>query len=503
MLKSCCVTVLKTTPRPAHFHVFIGFITAVLIVECLGLGLYLISLFEIATQSDLIEKPKTMAASRIPTVQSIPETMKAYNLASPSLPPKGLALSALPTPKVTKDTILIRISHASLSPGTLHLLTLLPKFTRKWPSIPELDFSGRICAIGSSILSSQAKEQDESKSWKVGDLVFGSIPVASHLKGTGTLAGYVLVKPEWIEHVPVPPALAGLASDDGGIGGELNEAIMKRVMAEAASLPVSGCTALALFNAAKLEGGERVLVHGAAGGVGSSLVQMVRHRLSNPVSDPDSHGEDEAEREGEGKGRLVAVCSSSKSAWVRTIVDPLATKGEVIVYDELPPPYHLHTHLSTHFGLHPITSVSSPASHDGDNRFDVVIDCYGSEALWQSCPQFLKPSNLGGRFITVGPAATSFTRSSTLYTLVQMARNIALPVWAGGTDRRYIQVASTVDKGQLGELKGMIEQGGLRGVLHGERNDLEGDVFEWEKVEEAYDVMKKRGARGKVVVRIG
>lgn len=46
---------------------------------------------------------------------------------------------------------------------------------------------------------------------------------------------------------------------------------------EAAALSFGGMTALDFFNRAKLQRGERVLINGASGGVGTAAVQLARH----------------------------------------------------------------------------------------------------------------------------------------------------------------------------------------------------------------------------------
>jgi NADPH:quinone reductase-like Zn-dependent oxidoreductase len=46
---------------------------------------------------------------------------------------------------------------------------------------------------------------------------------------------------------------------------------------EAASLSFGGCTALDFLRRAKLSSGEKVLVNGASGGVGTAVVQLARH----------------------------------------------------------------------------------------------------------------------------------------------------------------------------------------------------------------------------------
>src|SRR3989304_9234978 len=46
---------------------------------------------------------------------------------------------------------------------------------------------------------------------------------------------------------------------------------------EAASISFGGTTALSFFKRGKLQSGERVLVNGASGGVGTAAVQLAKH----------------------------------------------------------------------------------------------------------------------------------------------------------------------------------------------------------------------------------
>lgn len=85
----------------------------------------------------------------------------------------------------------------------------------------------------------------------VGDLVWGLLPV----RGTrwGAYAELVEVREDWIARRP--PGLTAV---------------------EAAAIPLGGSTALQLLDRLGLGAGESLLVHGAAGGVGSLLVQLAR-----------------------------------------------------------------------------------------------------------------------------------------------------------------------------------------------------------------------------------
>src|SRR5437660_5069961 len=109
------------------------------------------------------------------------------------------------------------------------------------PFIPGWDVSGVVEAVGSGVTK-----------FKKGDEVYARPDVAH--SGKGTYAEYVAVKeteaalkPKSVDHV------------------------------HAAAIPVVGLTAWqALFDKAGLDKGQRILIHAAAGGVGSFAVQLAK-----------------------------------------------------------------------------------------------------------------------------------------------------------------------------------------------------------------------------------
>lgn len=113
---------------------------------------------------------------------------------------------------------------------------------RRFPIGVGLDFAGVVVATGADV-----------EGYAVGDRVWGTVhPRQRHV--TAGAAEYVVVSTNRVGPVPV------------GISP-----------VEAASLVVTGATALiALRDAVRLASGERVLVRGAAGGVGTAAVQLAR-----------------------------------------------------------------------------------------------------------------------------------------------------------------------------------------------------------------------------------
>jgi NADPH2:quinone reductase len=108
------------------------------------------------------------------------------------------------------------------------------------PAIIGSDFSGVIDAVGAAV-----------GDWRPGDEVFGAAPFRAGEQGT--YAEFLVADPETIARKP-----ANLSH------------------VEAAAVPVAGGTAHTVINRRlRIESGERVLIHGAGGGVGVFAVQLV------------------------------------------------------------------------------------------------------------------------------------------------------------------------------------------------------------------------------------
>jgi NADPH:quinone reductase-like Zn-dependent oxidoreductase len=148
-----------------------------------------------------------------------------------------------PDPIVRSDDVLIRVIGTSVNPVDWkiregHLKEIIPF---RMAIIPGWDVSGIVHAVGEKV-----------GKFKVGDNVF-SRPA---IERDGTYAEFVAVhedevaaKPKTISHI------------------------------EAGVLPLAGITAWeVLINEAKISAGQRVLIHAAAGGVGSLAVQLAKWR---------------------------------------------------------------------------------------------------------------------------------------------------------------------------------------------------------------------------------
>jgi hypothetical protein len=97
-----------------------------------------------------------------------------------------------------------------------------------------------------------------------------------------------------------------------------------------------------------------------------------------------------------------------------------------------------------------------------DRPFDVVIDAYGSQTLFDKSLGFLKTD---GAFVTVGIAAEALTYMAMLQVVYHMLTNILWPRAIGGTPRKYVQVASTVSIEKMVKLRRLCENGELKVVV--------------------------------------
>jgi NADPH:quinone reductase-like Zn-dependent oxidoreductase len=210
--------------------------------------------------------------------------------------PDALRQVERPVPIPGEHKVLVRVMAAGVDVGTWHVVTGKPYLMRlmgfgfRGPKnpVPGLAFAGRVHAVGAGVTAFQP-----------GDDVFGSHP--------GAFAEYLSAPDSAMVRMP--------ATLD---------------YTRAAALPISGITAMqAVRDAGEVQAGQRVLVIGAAGGVGNFAVQLAVAAGAT----------------------VTGVCSGAKADFVRTL-------GATEVVD------YAHTD---------VTAV--------DRRWDVIIDTAGNRSL--------------------------------------------------------------------------------------------------------------------------
>ena len=156
--------------------------------------------------------------------------------------PGVLTVSEVDRPAPGEGEVLVQVAASSVNGHDVIIRSGGLKMVsgRKFPLGTGLDFAGLVTATGPGV-----------EDYRAGDRVWGTVhPRQRHV--TGAAAEYVTVPVD-----RVAPAPAGTSPTD------------------AASLVVAGTTALiALRDSTHLASGERVLVRGAAGGVGTAAVQL-------------------------------------------------------------------------------------------------------------------------------------------------------------------------------------------------------------------------------------
>ena len=159
--------------------------------------------------------------------------------------PDVLQLAEVDVPTPRDDEVRIHVFAASVNAADRHLLRGRPLLARLmtggllWPGHRTLgaDIAGRVDAVGPAVTQ-----------WRPGDAVIADL--SAH--GFGGVAEFVCVPETALARKPE-----------------------RLSFAEAAALPVAGLAALqGLRDAGRIQDGDRVLVNGASGGVGSLAVQI-------------------------------------------------------------------------------------------------------------------------------------------------------------------------------------------------------------------------------------
>jgi len=158
--------------------------------------------------------------------------------------PEVVKLESLVKPVAADDEVIVKVRAVSVNPLDWHILRGKPYLMRLMgsgvgtPTDEELgvDFAGVVESVGKTVTK-----------FKPGDEVFGG--------GDGAFAEYVGVKES--RNIVLKPASISFE--------------------QAAAIPIAAVTALqALRDAGKLKAGEKVLVNGASGGVGTFAVQIAK-----------------------------------------------------------------------------------------------------------------------------------------------------------------------------------------------------------------------------------
>jgi NADPH:quinone reductase-like Zn-dependent oxidoreductase len=153
-----------------------------------------------------------------------------------------LRVAEITSPTIRDDEVLVRVAAAGVDMGTWHCMTGVPYAMRlagfgvRTPkaSNPGRAFAGTVEGVGNDVAD-----------FKPGEEVYGTCD--------GSFAQYVAARPSMIARKP-----ENLSFD------------------EAAAVPISASTALQAVRKAHVAAGQRVVIVGASGGVGSFAVQIAK-----------------------------------------------------------------------------------------------------------------------------------------------------------------------------------------------------------------------------------
>ena len=158
----------------------------------------------------------------------------------------GLRIGEIEPPSAGPDDILVRVHAAALNPADLKVVSGKDGgaflHAKNFPTAFGFDFSGIVEKVGANV-----------RARSVGDEVFGFLAYSRSNK-QGSFAELVSVKPDTVGSKP-----ASVSHE------------------HAAASATVGCTALqGLRDKGRLQAGQRVLINGASGGVGSFAVQIAK-----------------------------------------------------------------------------------------------------------------------------------------------------------------------------------------------------------------------------------
>jgi NADPH:quinone reductase-like Zn-dependent oxidoreductase len=281
--------------------------------------------------------------------------------------PDALALRDLPVPAIGPDDVLVRVQAAGLNIGDCYTVRGEPRFVRlesglfrPGSGVPGHDVAGIVESVGTAVTT-----------FRPGDPVFGA--------GRGTCAEFAAVAADRL--APAPSNLP---------------------LEQAGAIPVAALTALqGLRDAGRLKAGDRVLINGAAGGVGTFAVQIAKALGAE----------------------VTGVCSTANVAMVRSL------------------------------GADEVIDYTRRDFTREERRYDIVFDNVENRSL-SECRSVLTP---GGTLVL-----NSGSGGRGLKLLVRLLKPLALSPFVRQRLVRYISKPNSAD---LSLLKELVESGRVKPVI--------------------------------------
>lgn len=321
----------------------------------------------IATAGLAITISHTTACDSVPAVSEASDGIRVIQnrcYGSPDV----LELVEIAKPVPEGKEVLVRVKAASVNPLDWHYLRGSPYIMRLESGIgvPKnvrlgADFAGTVEAVGSDVTG-----------FKAGDEVFGT--------GRGAFGEYV-IKHEDGSLAKIPPNASH---------------------AQAAALPIAGVTALqALRDHGKVQAGQRVLINGASGGVGTLAVQIAK-----------SYG-----------AEVTGVCSERNVDMVRSI------------------------------GADHVIDYRKANYTESGEKYDLIVDMVGNHGVLANL-DVLKPD---GRLVVVGGQHGDW--------IGPLSNMIKGPLVAPFVDQEIIVMLAHSSGDELDVLAKLVESGDLSPVI--------------------------------------